>query len=69
MDVFAVLTLAVAVGLAMLTFRLAVGGFGWHWAVGLLLAVVPVAVTFFFGLIGLLGAALFVGALYKASAG
>jgi hypothetical protein len=69
MDVFSVLTLAVAVGLAALTFRLAVGEFGWHWAVGLLLAVIPVAATFFFGIIGLLGAALFVEVLYKALAG
>jgi hypothetical protein len=68
MSPVAIVVLLFAVGLAVLVFRLSVGGFGWHWAVGLLLAAIPVAATFFFGLIGLLGAALFVGALYKASA-
>jgi hypothetical protein len=40
---------------------------GLHWAVSLALAALPPVATFFFGLFGLLGSALFVGALYKAA--
>jgi hypothetical protein len=67
MNPVAIIALVLSVGLAIMVFRLAIGGFGWHWAVGVLLASVPVVATFFFGIVGLLGSALFVGALYKAS--
>ncbi len=66
MNPLAIVILLVAVGLGVLVFRLAWSQ-GWHWGLGLLLALLPVAVTFFFGILGLLGSALFVGALYKAS--
>jgi hypothetical protein len=67
MNPVAIIALVLSVGLAVMVFRLAIGGFGWHWSVGVLLASVPVVATFFFGIVGLLGSALFVGALYKAS--
>ena len=67
MNPLAIIALVLSVGLAVMVFRLAIGGFGWHWAVGVLLGSVPVVATFFFGIVGLLGSALFVGALYKAS--
>ncbi|HSQ55755.1 MAG TPA: hypothetical protein VLM40_08410 [Gemmata sp.] len=39
----------------------------WHWGVGGFLALVPLAATFFLGIFGLLGSAVFVGSLYRAS--
>ena len=57
MNPVAIIALVLSVGLAVMVFRLAIGGFGWHWAVGVLLASVPVVATFFFGIVGLLVAA------------
>ena len=57
-----------ALGLGFITFRLALRDFEWPWAVALFLAAVPIALSLFFGLYGLLGSALFVGGLYKAAA-
>jgi hypothetical protein len=62
-----VIYLLVGLALGAMVFRLSIGS-GWHWAVGLLLGLIPIAATFFLGLIGLLGAGLFVGALYQATA-
>jgi hypothetical protein len=59
--------LLVALALSVLAFRLSTG-MGWHWGSAAFLGLVPLAATYFFGLIGLLGAAAFVGSLYKASA-
>jgi hypothetical protein len=58
--------LTAGLGLGILTFRLSLS-MGWHWGLAIVLGLIPVVATFFFGLIGLLGAALFVGALYKAT--
>ena len=57
-----------ALGLGFITFRLVSRDFEWHWGVALFLAAVPIAMSFLFGMYGLLGSALFVGALYKAGA-
>ena len=67
MDLVGLVLLGVALALAVLVFRLSLS-LGWHWAAGLLLGAIPLAATFFFGFIGLLGAALAVGGLYKAAA-
>ena len=61
------LFLIIPLSLGVLAFRVS-SGMGWHWVVGLLLALIPLGATLLFGIIGLLGSALFVGALYKASA-
>ncbi len=42
-------------------------GMEWPWGLAVLLALVPLAATFFFGIFGLIGAAAFVGSLYKAA--
>lgn len=41
---------------------------GWHWAGALFVALIPVAFTFFLGIIGLLIAGAFAGAIWKATA-
>jgi hypothetical protein len=61
------LFLLIPLGLGVLAFRVS-SGMGWHWVVGILLALIPLGATLLFGIVGLLGSALFVGALYKASA-
>jgi hypothetical protein len=58
---------ALPVFLGVLVLRLGRGN-DWPWVTCLLLALVPLAATFFFAVYGLLLAALFVGGLYKASA-
>ena len=63
-----ILFLCVPLVLGVLAFRVTVG-MGWHWTAAVFFALVPLAATYFVGLIGLLGSAAFVGALYKASAG
>jgi hypothetical protein len=60
--------LLIPLALGVMVFRLS-SSMGWHWFVGLLLALIPLGATLLMGIIGLLGSALFVGALYKASAG
>jgi hypothetical protein len=67
MDLIGLVLLGVALVLAVLVFRLCLT-LGWHWSAGLLLGTIPLAATFFFGIIGLLGSALAVGGLYKAAA-
>jgi hypothetical protein len=62
-----ILFLLIPLGLGVLAFRVS-SGLGWHWVVGTLLALIPLGATLLLGIIGLLGSALFVGALYKASA-
>ena len=52
--------------LGFLTFQLAVG-MNWHIAVALILALVPIAATFFMGVFGFVGGAMFVGMMYRAS--
>ena len=56
----------IALGLGVMVFRLATGN-EWHWALGLFLALIPLAFTLVLGIIGLLIAAVFVGAAYKAA--
>lgn len=68
MEPTAIILLLIALGLGFLAFRLA-HGMDWHWSVGLTLALIPIALTFFMGIFGLLGSAVFVGGLYKAAAG
>ena len=58
----------IPVVLGVLAFRVA-AGMGWHWLTAVIFGLVPLAATFFLGVIGLLGSAVFVGGLYKASAG
>jgi hypothetical protein len=65
---FGIIFLVIAVVLSVLSFKVLLD-FGMHWGVCLVLATVPVVATYFFGIIGLIGSALLVGALYKASAG
>jgi hypothetical protein len=40
----------------------------WHWSLCVILAAIPVVASFLFGVYGLLGSAMYVGGLYKASA-
>ena len=56
-----------ALALSVLAFRLSTG-MGWHWGSAVFLGLVPLAATYFLGLIGLLAGAAFVGSLYKATA-
>jgi hypothetical protein len=63
-----ILFLLVAVVLSTMAFRVSMG-MGWHWGAALFLALIPLVATYFVGLIGLLASAVFVGGLYKASAG
>ena len=57
---------AVALGLSVMLFRLATGN-GWHWALALFLALIPLVFTLALGIISLLVAGVLVGASYKAS--
>lgn len=61
------LFMLIAVIFAVLVFRLAVG-MDWHWGFAACLAAVPLGATFFMGAFGLIGSAMFVAAMYKASA-
>lgn len=61
------LFLLVPIVLGILAFRVS-AELGWHWFVCLLFALIPLGATLLFGVIGLLGSAVFVGGLYKASA-
>ena len=60
--------MGIGVILGIAVFRLSLS-MGWHWALAIFLAAIPIAGTFFLGIIGLLASAVFVGALYKATAG
>jgi hypothetical protein len=62
------LFLLVAVVLSVMAFRVSMG-MGWHLGTAILLALIPLVSTYFVGLIGLLASAVFVGGLFKASAG
>ena len=55
-----------ALVLGFMLFRLAAGN-GWHWALGLFLALVPLGLTLGIGTYGLLFSAAVVGAAYKAN--
>ena len=67
MDPFGFLFLLVALVLGVLAFRAAMT-IGLGWGVALFFGVIPIAATFFLGIIGLLASAVMVGGLYKASA-
>jgi hypothetical protein len=60
--------LGIALALGFMLYRLAVGN-DWHWGFGVLLALFPLGFTLFLGIYGLLISAVFVGGVYKASAG
>jgi hypothetical protein len=64
----ALLFLLVATVLSLMAFRVSLG-MGMHLASALFLALIPLVATSVVGLIGLLASAVFVGGLYKASAG
>jgi hypothetical protein len=64
----AILFLLVAIVLSLMAFRVSMG-MGWHLVTAVFLALIPLVATYFVGLIGLLASAVFVGGLYKASAG
>jgi hypothetical protein len=57
----------IALGLGAIVYQSA-AGMDWHWGVSVPLALSPLAATFLFGVYGLFGSAIFVGAFYKASA-
>lgn len=61
---YALLGIAAIMGVAV--FRLGLNA-DWHWVAALLAAAVPVAFTFFMGIIGLLVGGAFVAAVWKAS--
>lgn len=62
----ALIFLGVAVVIGIIVFRLGLGA-DWHWAYCVLAALVPIAFTFFLGIIGLIISAVFAGAVYKAT--
>jgi hypothetical protein len=64
----AILFLLVAVVLGLMAYRVSLG-MGMHLVTALFLALIPLVATYVVGLIGLLASAVFVGGLYKASAG
>ena len=64
----AILFLLVAVVLSLMAFRVSLG-MGMHFVTAAFLALIPLVATSVVGLIGLLASAVFVGGLYKASAG
>ena len=67
MSIVDIALLMVAGALGFMVFRLSIGN-GWHWVLGLLLAAIPIAFALFLGIIGLLIGAVFVGAMYRATA-
>ena len=62
------LFLFVAAVLSVMAFRVSMG-MGWHGSAAIFLSLIPLVATYFVGLIGLLASAVFVGGLFKASAG
>ncbi len=54
----------IGIVLGILVFKLS-RDFDWHWSIGLIIALIPIAATWFGGLFGLIPSALFVAALYK----
>ena len=64
MSPFAIALLLLSGGLGFILFRIALGS-QWHWALGVVLAVIPFGLTMLFGVIGFLISALFVGTMYK----
>lgn len=58
----------IALVLGFMLYRLAVGN-DWHWTIGLFFALVPLGFTLVLGIYGLLISAVFVGGVYKATAG
>ena len=67
MNPLGIVLLLIALILGAGAFRLSTS-MGWHWGLAVVLALIPVVATFFLGVLGLLGSALFVGGLYKATA-
>ncbi len=59
--------LLIALVLSVMVFRLT-REMEWHWGTVVVFALVPVVATFFFGILGLVASAFFVGGLYKACA-
>jgi hypothetical protein len=68
MDPAELLLPGIALVLGFMLYRLAVGN-DWHWGFGVLLALMPLGFTLVLGIYGLLISAVFVGGVYKASAG
>lgn len=67
MNPLGIALLLIAFVLGGVKFRLSIS-VNWHWGLAIFLALIPVVATFFLGMMGLLGSALFVGGLYKATA-
>ena len=67
MNPLGIVLLLIALVLGAGVFRLSTS-MGWHWGLAVVLALIPPVATFFLGVLGLLGSALFVGGLYKATA-
>lgn len=61
--------LCMVIGLvfSVVVYNLAVG-MDWHWGFAVFLALVPIGAAVFMGIFGVIGSALFVGAMFKASA-
>ena len=58
----------VGIVFGILVFRLAMG-MDWHIGIAIFMALVPVGATLFLGVFGVVASALFLGSMYKASAG
>jgi hypothetical protein len=58
----------IPIALGVMAFRVS-ADMGWRWPAAVFMGLVPLAATYFLGIIGLLASAVFVGGLYKASAG
>jgi len=56
----------IALVLAVLVFKLS-SDMDWHWGVGIFLAAIPLAASYFLGIFGVIGSAMFVGAMFKAA--
>lgn len=52
---------------AMLVFRFGYRDGGWHWGAALATALIPIAFTYFMGIIGLIIAIAFAAAVWKAT--
>jgi hypothetical protein len=64
MNPAALVFLLLSIGLGFLVFWVTQRA-GWHWALALAVAAIPLTFTFFLGVIGLLVGALFAAAMYK----
>ena len=67
MEALGLILLGISLFLGLAVFRLGVRA-DWHWAGALVAALVPIAFTFFLGIIGLIIGGVFLGAVWKTTA-